>query len=210
MRKVIEREVVATLEVTNNTKAKKAIVVGKRYRKSVEIEGKFGDSYKVRESYEADITKMGEKINVQKHKIKIDCEAIHQLLGVPCGDVTIESITKLKIKDESVKTWRNRYPRNFVAPSGLVSNIENAEDEDSFNFRLDFLLCFLAVMVECHGQGRRKEKILHKMTGDTDFSKINWSAYIMNSMRDPQSENENCANDVQDEQEEPEDPQVNA
>ncbi|KAI3671854.1 hypothetical protein L1987_87051 [Smallanthus sonchifolius] len=98
--------------------------------------------------------KKGKEINVQKHKIKIDCEAIHQLLGVPCGDVTIESITKLKIKDESVKAWRNRYPRNFMAPSELVSNIENVEDEDSFNFRLDFLLCFLAVMVECHGQGR--------------------------------------------------------
>ncbi|KAI3671853.1 hypothetical protein L1987_87050 [Smallanthus sonchifolius] len=53
--KVIEREIVATLEVTNNTEAKKAIVVEK------EAEGKFGDSSEVRESYEADITKMGKR-----------------------------------------------------------------------------------------------------------------------------------------------------
>ncbi|KAI3732522.1 hypothetical protein L1987_63727 [Smallanthus sonchifolius] len=64
------------------------------------------------------------QINVDKHKINIKCEAIHQLLGVPCGDVTIESMGKM-----------------------------------------DFLMCFLAVMVECHGQGRCKEKILDKLTG---------------------------------------------
>ncbi|KAI3820066.1 hypothetical protein L1987_13922 [Smallanthus sonchifolius] len=93
------------------------------------------------------------QINIEKHKIKIDCEAIHRLLGVPCGDVKIESMTKLKIRDESVKAWKNRYLENFVAPTELVSNIENAEDEDCFNFKMDFLMCFLAVMVECHGQG---------------------------------------------------------
>ncbi|KAI3745130.1 hypothetical protein L1987_58232 [Smallanthus sonchifolius] len=91
------------------------------------------------------------KINVEKHKIKIDCANIHQLLGVPCGKI--------------------------------VSNIENAKSEDCFNFRMDFLMCFLAVMVECHGQGRCKEKILDKLTGETDFSNINWCAYIIDSMR---------------------------
>ncbi|KAI3821641.1 hypothetical protein L1987_09210 [Smallanthus sonchifolius] len=92
-------------------------------------------------------------------------------------------MTKLKIRDESVKAWRNRYPRNFVAPTKLVSNIETVEDEDCFNFRMDFLMCFLAIMVECHGQGRCKEKILGKLTCETEFSKINWCAYIMDSMR---------------------------
>ncbi|KAI3796744.1 hypothetical protein L1987_39427 [Smallanthus sonchifolius] len=95
-----------------------------------------------------------EKMNIGKHKIKINCAIIHQLLGVSCGNVIIESMTKLKIRDESVKAWRNRYPWNFVAPTVIVSKIENAKDEDCFNFRMDFLMCFLAVMVECHGQGR--------------------------------------------------------
>ncbi|KAI3754696.1 hypothetical protein L1987_54484 [Smallanthus sonchifolius] len=103
------------------------------------------------------------QIIVEKNKIKINCEAIHKLLGVPCGDVTIESMGKLKKGDESVKAWRNRYSGNFVAPTELVSKIETAEDEDCFNFRMDFLMCFLAVMVECHEQGRCKEKILDKL-----------------------------------------------
>ncbi|KAI3796749.1 hypothetical protein L1987_39433 [Smallanthus sonchifolius] len=124
-----------------------------------------------------------EKMNIGKHKIKINCAIIHQLLGVSCGNVIIESMTKLKIRDESVKAWRNRYPWNFVAPTVIVSKIENAKDEDCFNFRMDFLMCFLAVMVECHGQGRCKEKILDKLTGETDFSNINWCAYIIDSMR---------------------------
>ncbi|KAI3762718.1 hypothetical protein L1987_53159 [Smallanthus sonchifolius] len=70
-----------------------------------------------------------------------------------------------------------------MAPTEIVIKIENAEDADCFNFRMDFLMCFLAVMVECHGQGRCKEKILDKLTGETDFSNINWCAYIIDSMR---------------------------
>ncbi|KAI3695088.1 hypothetical protein L1987_78076 [Smallanthus sonchifolius] len=123
------------------------------------------------------------QISVEKNKIKINCGAIHQLLGVPCGDVTIESMGKLKKRDESVKAWRNRYSGNFVAPTELVSKIETSEDEDCFNFKIDFLMCFLAVMVECHGQGRCKEKILDKLIEETDFSKINWCAYILDSMK---------------------------
>ncbi|KAI3755081.1 hypothetical protein L1987_54874 [Smallanthus sonchifolius] len=123
------------------------------------------------------------QIIVQKHKIKIDCQAIQQLLGVPCGEVTIESMSKLKTRDDSVIEWRNRYPINFVAPTELASNIENAEDEDCFNFRMDFLMCFLAVMLECHGQQRCKENILDKLTSETNFSNINWCAYIIDSMR---------------------------
>ncbi|KAI3687066.1 hypothetical protein L1987_80757 [Smallanthus sonchifolius] len=115
--------------------------------------------------------------------VKIDYPAIQQLLGVPCGEVTIESMSKLKARDDSVKVWRNKYPRNFVAPTELVSNIENAEDEDCFNFRMDFLMCFFAVMMECHGEGRCKEIFLDKLAGETDFSNINWCAYIKDSMR---------------------------
>ncbi|KAI3754459.1 hypothetical protein L1987_54243 [Smallanthus sonchifolius] len=123
------------------------------------------------------------QINVEKHKIKINCEAILQLLGVPCGDVTIESMGKLKKGDESVRAWRTRYSGNFMAPTEFVSNIETKEDEDCFNLRMDFLMCFLAVMVECNGQGGCKEKILDKLIGETDFNKINWCAYILDSVK---------------------------
>ncbi|KAI3694887.1 hypothetical protein L1987_77869 [Smallanthus sonchifolius] len=85
------------------------------------------------------------QINVEKHKININCEATHRLPGVPCGDVTIESMGKLKKGDESVRAWRNRY--------------------------------------KCHGQERCKENILDKLTGEIDFSKINWCAYILDSMK---------------------------
>ncbi|KAI3795308.1 hypothetical protein L1987_37959 [Smallanthus sonchifolius] len=79
--------------------------------------------------------------------VKIDCTAIQQLLGVPCGEVTIESMSKLKTRNNSVKAWRNRY--NFVTPTELVNNIENAEDDDCFNFRMDFLILLYVDSVEC-------------------------------------------------------------
>ncbi|KAI3671850.1 hypothetical protein L1987_87047 [Smallanthus sonchifolius] len=149
-----------------------------------EVEGKFGDSYEVRESYESDITKMGEKDDIttvdrkssmgMENSMDEDSEDNQR---VPCGDVTIESITKLKIKDESVKAWRNRYPRNFMAPSELVSNIENAEDDDSFNFMLDFLLLNDRQKweIEHGGFGKGKYKGLSKVIVDEVEGNIGYS-----------------------------------
>ncbi|MFS8015213.1 putative papain-like cysteine peptidase superfamily [Helianthus anomalus] len=44
-------------------------------------------------------------------------------------------------------------------------------------------MLFLTVMVECNRNGRMKEWILKSLTGHTDFSKINWCAYVIQQIK---------------------------
>ncbi|KAD4888794.1 hypothetical protein E3N88_20867 [Mikania micrantha] len=104
--------------------------------------------------------------------LKITPQMIHRLLGVPIGGIKIESIVPLEVLDESVCQWRRQYEGRLIAIREIVEKIESAEDENTFDFRMDFLLLFMTILVECHKNGRVRENILRYITSETDFSKM--------------------------------------
>ncbi|KAK9052977.1 hypothetical protein SSX86_029607 [Deinandra increscens subsp. villosa] len=122
-------------------------------------------------------------IQVGDHSVRVNPKAIHKLLGVPFGGRKLKDGNPLRSRDPKVVEWRNRYPRKNVPPTKIVKNITNAPDEDSFFFRMDFVMCFLSVLVECRAQGRLKEKILNYITSDIDWNGIDWCNYITKSMK---------------------------
>ncbi|KAK9050875.1 hypothetical protein SSX86_030157 [Deinandra increscens subsp. villosa] len=122
-------------------------------------------------------------IQVGDHSVRVNPKAIHKLLGVPFGGRKLKDGNPLRSRDPKVVEWRNRYPRKNVPPTKIVKNITNAPDEDSFFFRMDFVMCFLSVLVECRAQGRLKEKILNYITSDIDWNGIDWCHYITKSMK---------------------------
>ncbi|KAD3337886.1 hypothetical protein E3N88_33407 [Mikania micrantha] len=65
----------------------------------------------------------------------------------------------------------------------IVEKIESSEDENTFDFKMDFIVLFMAVLVECHKNGRVKEGILRYITSQTDFSEIDWCDYIFECLR---------------------------
>ncbi|KAL8265486.1 hypothetical protein R6Q59_023616 [Mikania micrantha] len=92
--------------------------------------------------------------------LKIIPQLIHKLLGAPIGGVKIESIVTLEVLDYSVCQWRRQYEGRLQATRQIVEKIKCVEDENTFDFRMDFLILFLAVLVECHKNGRVRENIL--------------------------------------------------
>ena len=123
------------------------------------------------------------RLEVPTGKIKIDKAAIHELLGVPLEGTYIYSIESLNKMHKKVAKWRRRYSGRFVTTSSIVKHIEEGEDRDNFNFRLDFLMLFLATMVDCHYQGSCREDILSYITPKTDFGKIDWCGYILEALK---------------------------
>ncbi|KAL8251080.1 hypothetical protein R6Q59_034773 [Mikania micrantha] len=91
--------------------------------------------------------------------LKITPQLIHKLLGLPIGGVKIQSIVSMEVLDESVSVWRRQYEGRLLATRQIVEKIESAEDENTFDFKMDFLVLFMAVLVECHKNGRLKEGI---------------------------------------------------
>ncbi|KAD3641993.1 hypothetical protein E3N88_31217 [Mikania micrantha] len=115
--------------------------------------------------------------------LKITPQLIHKLLGLPIGGVKIQSIVPMEVLDESVGLWRRGYEGRLLATRQIVEKIESSEDENTFEFKMDFLVLFMTVLVECHKNGRVKEGILRYITSQTDFSKIDWCDYIFECLR---------------------------
>ncbi|KAK9053466.1 hypothetical protein SSX86_030100 [Deinandra increscens subsp. villosa] len=117
-------------------------------------------------------------------QVKVDLLSIKQLLGVPSGNIKIRDDNLLETTDDHVMKWHSRYLDRLVPPSEIVDKIIDAPDEDSFDFRMDFLMCFLSVMVECHHNGRLREKILDYISFDIDWKEIDWCDYILQAMKE--------------------------
>ncbi|KAL8214478.1 hypothetical protein R6Q57_003927 [Mikania cordata] len=115
--------------------------------------------------------------------LKITPQLIHKLLGLSIGGVKIQSIVPLEVLDESVSVWRRQYEGRLLVTRQIVEKIESTEDENTFDFKMDFLVLFLAVLVKCHKNGRVKEGILRYITSETNFSEIDWCDYIFENLR---------------------------
>ncbi|KAL8252476.1 hypothetical protein R6Q59_036169 [Mikania micrantha] len=107
-------------------------------------------------------------IRVGGNKIKVNKESVRNLLGLSCEGRRFEQITTLDMLDKSVKQWRGRYEGRFVGASHLVDNIQQYEKDD-FNFRLNFVMMFITVFVECTKNRRMKEDILRYFYPATNF-----------------------------------------
>ncbi|KAI3742332.1 hypothetical protein L1987_60012 [Smallanthus sonchifolius] len=124
------------------------------------------------------------EIRVSCGTIKIDSELIHQLHGLPKCGVSFSSLEELDIMDEGVRRWKNRYPGRLISPTKMVDNIEAADDVDSFEFRMDFLVCFVTVMVDCHYQGCLREWILDYITEQTNFKDLDRCGLVVKKMKE--------------------------
>ncbi|KAL8256343.1 hypothetical protein R6Q59_031410 [Mikania micrantha] len=93
-----------------------------------------------------------------------------------------EQITPLDVLDKKVKECREQNEDRFVgasSSSSLVDNIQHLEDKEDFNFRLNFVMMFVIVLVECTKNGRMKEDILKYLYHGTDFSQFDWCDFII-------------------------------
>ncbi|KAL8245860.1 hypothetical protein R6Q59_007076 [Mikania micrantha] len=73
--------------------------------------------------------------------LRITPGLIHKLWGIPIGGIQVESIVPLETYDLSVSDWRSQFEGRLLATRTLVKRIESAEDEDTFDFRMNFICC---------------------------------------------------------------------
>ncbi|KAD6794592.1 hypothetical protein E3N88_05488 [Mikania micrantha] len=124
-----------------------------------------------------DVTSM--EILGREGPIKVNEEAVFGLLGVPKGGIDLKNVNPTKNLCKKIQEWRNLYTNDYISPSELVKRFAEAGDDDSFNFKLDFLMLFLSTIVECHAHGKCKLDVLNYLADDTDISKVNWCSYII-------------------------------
>ncbi|KAL8199803.1 hypothetical protein R6Q57_013371 [Mikania cordata] len=105
------------------------------------------------------------------------------LLGIANSSCNLLDVEPNKPLNPRILEWRDSYKSEYIASTEIVKRIICNGDDDSFDFVLNFLVLFIATMVECHSHGKCKLEILEYLTADTDFKDINWCTYILSRIK---------------------------
>ncbi|KAL8215723.1 hypothetical protein R6Q57_022560 [Mikania cordata] len=119
--------------------------------------------------------------------VRINVDTIDWLLGIPKTGADLKTFTPRKKLSPRIQQWRDLYKSEYVSPREIAYRMAADTSDESFYFQLDFLLLFISTMVECHAHGKCKLEILDYFNDHTHISQINWSAYVLDSIR-------NCKN----------------
>ncbi|KAI3829896.1 hypothetical protein L1987_04027 [Smallanthus sonchifolius] len=119
--------------------------------------------------------------------IKFNEKTIYNLTGIPNSGIDLGSIVPTKDLDTRLLEWKEMYSTDYISPCEIVTRLLKDSGNDSFFFQVDFLVLFLATMVECYSHGKCKLNVLHYFHGETDISKFNWCGYVLSCIR-------NCKN----------------
>jgi hypothetical protein len=125
------------------------------------------------------------EIRFGKIAIKVDKEAIQQLLGVSDKGVSlICSEEELKETTPLAEAYKNRHDRKATSGKKIVRKIQETEDDDDLMFKIDFIVLFVNTIIECHLNGLCKTGFVIKLTEDMDFKNIDWCSFILHKIKD--------------------------
>ncbi|KAL8209503.1 hypothetical protein R6Q57_006235 [Mikania cordata] len=111
--------------------------------------------------------------------IKVNQEAVFRLLGIPNGGIDLKTVNPTRNLSTIFQEWRNLNPNEYISPSELVKRFGEAGDDDSLNFKVDFLMLFIITIVEYHAHGKCKLDVLNYIGDETEICKINWCYYVV-------------------------------
>ncbi|KAL8216430.1 hypothetical protein R6Q57_023267 [Mikania cordata] len=111
--------------------------------------------------------------------IEVNQEAVFRLLGIPNRGIDLKTVNPTRNLSTKFQDWRKLYPNEYTSPSELVKRLGEAGDDDSFNFKVDFLMLFINTIVEWHAHGKCKIDVLNYICDETEICKINWCSYVV-------------------------------
>ncbi|KAI3754626.1 hypothetical protein L1987_54413 [Smallanthus sonchifolius] len=82
--------------------------------------------------------------------IKITEKPIYNLIEILNSGIDLGSIVPSKDLDTILFAWKDIYDNDYISPFEIVTRIIKDGGDDSFFFQVDFLVLFLATMVECY------------------------------------------------------------
>ncbi|KAL8228563.1 hypothetical protein R6Q59_000058, partial [Mikania micrantha] len=76
-------------------------------------------------------------------RLKTTPKLIHKIWGIPNGGIQEKSIVPLDMYDATISKWSEQYESRLLETRKLVKRIESTEDEDTFEFEMNFIMLFM-------------------------------------------------------------------
>nr|GEZ38260.1 hypothetical protein [Tanacetum cinerariifolium] len=111
-------------------------------------------------------------LSLTDNSILVTSQSVHDILGIPMGRCSIESLAPRSPDDPFIKEWLSQFgDKNEVRPNDITDVIVSTKDASKF-FKMNFLMLFANTMGLCKKSGVCNMNILKKITDDVCVEKI--------------------------------------
>ncbi|CAI9297817.1 unnamed protein product [Lactuca saligna] len=126
-------------------------------------------------------------LNLHHGDILINWELIHELVGLPLGNVAIKSMVYRQVTDDAITVWKKQFDdEDNIRPMAVQQAImQTTRANLLFKVNIFFLLC--NTLGQSMSMGTCDLSMLSKVTKDLDLSDIDWCGYVFDCLKDTNS-----------------------
>lgn len=121
--------------------------------------------------------KFGEKT------IQVNEQSIHDILGLPMGEVDFLNCQYLDDDNVAVKNWKSQFKSSKVRPNEIKKKIIETDEAD-YHFKVNFLTLMYNTLGECNLSGTCNLSMINFIQPETTVSNINWCKHIYSCLVD--------------------------
>ncbi|CAH1454220.1 unnamed protein product [Lactuca virosa] len=122
-------------------------------------------------------------LTVERGEIPITRQLIHDMLGLPLGNVNINSLNFTPAQDKTVDLWSAQFnSENDISPKGVQRAIKRLKDVGLL-FKVNFLVLICNTLGQSKSMSTCDVSMLAKVSEDLDLSDIDWCSYVLECLK---------------------------
>nr|GFA69430.1 ulp1 protease family, C-terminal catalytic domain-containing protein [Tanacetum cinerariifolium] len=123
-------------------------------------------------------------LSLTDNSIVVTSQSVHDILGIPMGGCSLESLAPRSPDDPFIKEWLSQFgDKNEVRPNDITDVTISIKDAGKL-FKMNFLMLFANTMGLCEKSRVCNMNILKKITDDVCVEKIDWCSYIIKCLKE--------------------------
>ncbi|GJW19136.1 hypothetical protein Tco_0026572 [Tanacetum coccineum] len=117
--------------------------------------------------------------------IKITRELIHDILGIPMGDIKVKSLKEKNLFDPVTAKWRGMVPEIVNREKIQISQLETflcTLSEADWLFDIGFLSLFFSIFGQGNKDGTINERLIPYLEKTDKIHQMDWCSYVLESL----------------------------
>nr|GFA36527.1 hypothetical protein [Tanacetum cinerariifolium] len=123
-------------------------------------------------------------LSLNDSSILVTSESVNDILGIPMGGSSIESLEPRTADDPFIKEWLSQFGEKTKIRPNDISEIIVATKDAGKLFKMNFLMLFANTMGLCETSGVCSMNILKQIRDDVCVKTVDWCNYIMKCLKD--------------------------
>ncbi|CAI9260113.1 unnamed protein product [Lactuca saligna] len=126
-------------------------------------------------------------LNLHHGEIPINQQVIHEMLGLPLGDVTLKFMPYREVTETTITVWRKQVDdEDNIRPRAVQQVIMQSTRTDLL-FKVNIFVLLCNTLGQSMSLGTCDLSMLSKVTKDLDLSDIDWCGYVFDCLKETKS-----------------------